>query len=138
MLGMTHQVMSTLRSDPRAVHTRDEHGRTPLDAATLLDNFRAPDTTLHEKHDTTAITLIEYGARADLEHLAALGLTAEVEKRIAEDPDIISRPRLLKALPGGAAIRESPLQAARRRGYTDIVNLFLRHNATDRPDIMLW
>jgi hypothetical protein len=48
---------------------------------------------------------------------------------VEHDPEAPSRPRIIKALIGGAAIRESPLHAARRRGHTELAAYLLEHGA---------
>ena len=60
--------------------------------------------------------LIEHGATVELEHAASLGLLAEIEHMVERDPEILKRPKIMKALIGGTATKESPLQAVRRRG----------------------
>ena len=77
------------------------------------------------------------GATVELEHAASLGLLGEIERMVERDPEILKRPRIMKALIGGAATKESPLQAVRRRGRTEIVTYLLEHGAIDVPAVIL-
>jgi adenylate cyclase class IV len=81
--------------------------------------------------------LIDHGATVELEHAASLGLFAEVERMVKRDPEILKRPKLMKALIGGTATKESSLRAARRRGRTEIVSYLLEHGAVDVPAVIL-
>src|SRR5436305_4972811 len=54
MLGLVEEVTRLLQSDPSLVSAVDEHGRTPLDAATLLDSFRASEPPHTATHDQVA------------------------------------------------------------------------------------
>lgn len=137
MLGLVEQVGAVMSENPAAIHARDEHGRTALDAATLLDSFRQCRQGLHAGHDRAAHLLIEYGSTVELEHAASLGLYAEIECLVERDPEILKRPKVMKALIGGTATKESPLQAARRRGRTEIVSYLLEHGAVDVPAVIL-
>jgi hypothetical protein len=71
---------------------------------------------------STPLILIEHGSTVELEHAASLSLCAELRRMVELDPDILKRPKVMKALMGGTATKESPLQAARRRGRTEIVS----------------
>jgi ankyrin repeat protein len=134
MLGLEDSVRAVLRQSPEAIRLRDEHGRSALDAATLLDNFRQCRDGLHADHDRVAALLIEHGATVELEHAASLGLFGEIERLVERDPEVLKRPKIMKALIGGTATEESPLQAARRRGRMEIVSYLLEHGAIDvRP-----
>jgi ankyrin repeat protein len=130
-------VFTVLRENSEAIHIRDEHGRSALDAATLLDSFRQCRDGLHSGHDRVAVVLIEHGATVELEHAASLGLLREIERMVERDPEILKRPKVMKALIGGTATKESPLQAARRRGRAEIVTYLLEHGATDVPAVIL-
>jgi ankyrin repeat protein len=137
MLGLDEQVRAVLTESPNALCARDEHGRSALDAATLLDSFRQCHDGLQDGHDRVAAILIDHGATVELEHAASLGLFAEVERMVERDPEILKRPKLMKALIGGTATKESPLRAARRRGRTEIVSYLLEHGAVDVPAVIL-
>jgi Ankyrin repeats (3 copies) len=137
MLGLDERVRAVLRERPKAMDARDEHGRSALDAATLLDTFRQCRDGLHAGHDRAAHLLIEHGSTVELEHAASLGLFAEIERMVKRDPEILKRPKVMKALIGGTAIKESPMQAARRRGRTEIVSYLLEQGAVDVPAVML-
>jgi ankyrin repeat protein len=137
MLGLDARVRELLAENPEAMSARDEHGRSALDAATLLDSFRQCRDGLHPGHDRVAHLLIEYGSIVEPEHAASLGLFAELERVVEQDPDILKRPKVMEALLGGTATKESPLQAARRRGRTEIVSYLLEHGAVDVPAVIL-
>lgn len=137
MLGLDERVGAVLSENPAAIHAGDEHGRSALDAATLLDSFRQCRDGLHPGHDRAAHLLIEYGSTVELEHAASLGLLGEIERMVERDPEILKRPKVMKALIGGTATKKSPLQAARRRGRAEIVSYLLGHGAVDVPAIIL-
>jgi ankyrin repeat protein len=137
MLGLDTRVRELLEESLEAMSARDEHGRSALDAATLLDSFRQCRDGLHHGHDRVAHLLIEHGSTVELEHAASLGLCAELRRMVELDPDILKRPKVMKALMGGTATKESPLQAARRRGRTEIVSYLLEHGAVDVPAVII-
>jgi ankyrin repeat protein len=137
MLGLDARVRAVLSESPDAIHARDEHGRSALDAATLLDTFRQCRDGLHSGHDKVAALLIEHGSTVELEHAASLGLFAEIKRMVERNPEILKRPKVMKALIGGTATKESPLQAARRRGRSEIVSFLLEHGAMDVPPVIL-
>ena len=137
MLGLEDSVRAVLQDNPEAISLRDEHGRSALDAATLLDTFRQCRDGLHADHDRVAHLLIEHGATVELEHAASLGLLGEIERMVENDPEVLNWPKVIKALMGGTAIKESPLQAASRRGRTEIVSYLLEHGAIDVPTVIL-
>jgi ankyrin repeat protein len=133
MLGLVERVDAIIASGRQAIDARDGHGRSALDAATLLDTYRACHTGLHAGHDQTAEILIAHGAAVDLEHAASLGQMDIVHEMVQQDSEALTRPRRIKALIGGAAIRESPLRAAKRRNRTEVVTYLVRHGAVDDP-----
>jgi ankyrin repeat protein len=136
MLGLAVRVEAILAGDRQAIHARDGHGRSALDAATLLDSYRVRHIGLHAGHDQTAEILIARGATVDLEHAASLGLLDRVRGIVQQDPEVLTRPRSIKALLTGAAIRESPLCAAKRRNRTEVVSYLLRHGAVNDPPVL--
>jgi ankyrin repeat protein len=136
MLGMSDYVKDLIAADAEAVSVCDAHGRTPLDAATLLDTFRVAAEGLGPHHDRTAEILILHGALMNISHAAALGRLEDVQLRVERDKDVLRRPVELLALVGGAAIFESPLRAARRRGSRDVEAYLLEHGAVDEPKVI--
>ena len=72
----------------------------------------------------------------ELAHAASLGRTDEVRHMVEEDPDILCRPVEIVALIGGAAVRESPLGAAKRRERTELADYLRKHGATEQPSIV--
>jgi ankyrin repeat protein len=137
MLGLAERVAAIVGSDPAAARVRDGHGRSGLDAATLLDSHRVCRKGLHTGHDEAARILISHGAVVELEHAASLGWMDKIREMVGQDPEVARRPRTIKALIGGAAMRESPLRAARRRGRTDVISYLLEHGAVDDPPVIL-
>jgi ankyrin repeat protein len=137
MLGWDARVRELLVESPKVISVRDEHGRSALDAATLLDSFRQCDKGFHAGHDRAAHLLIEYGSTVELDHAASLGLLGEIKRMVEQDPEVLKRPKVMKALIGGTAIKESPLQAARRRGRSEIVSYLVQHGAVDLPAVVL-
>jgi hypothetical protein len=135
MLGLAGRVEAMLASDSGAIHARDAHGRSALDAATLFDTYRVSGAGLHGGHDRTAEILIAHGATVDLEHAASLGWLDRVREMVQQDSELLTRPRSIKALLTGVAIRESPLRAAKRRNRTEVVSYLLQHGAVDDPPV---
>ena len=109
----------------------------PLDAATLLDSFRTCRDGLHAGHDRVAAFLIEHGSTVELEQAPAWDLLLISSRMVERDPEILKRPKVMKALIGGTATKESPLQAARRRGRTELVSYLLGHGAVDVPPVIV-
>jgi hypothetical protein len=137
MLGLAELVKLLLEKDPRAVHQRDSHGRTALDAATLLDSFRRSPDGLGERHDRAARILIGRGAALAPAHAASLGLLERLRQMIETDPDVLRRETIIEALPGGTATPESPLRAAKRRHRAEIVVFLLEHGAVENPPVVI-
>jgi ankyrin repeat protein len=122
MLGLPEAVADLLASDPALAARRDEHGRTPLDAALLMDDFRAawPQT---EANDRVAEVLLAYGAEADLAHAASLGWAERVRIMVKVERQKATQRRAVGPLLTGATTFESPLEAARRRGRDEVARL---------------
>jgi ankyrin repeat protein len=122
MLGLRQEVAGLLTIDPTRAAHRDEHGRTPLDAALLMDDFRAtwPQTAAN---DQVVEVLLEYGAEADLAHMASLGWADKLRQMLKDEPRTATQRRAVAPLLTGATTFESPLEAARRRGRAEIVRL---------------
>jgi ankyrin repeat protein len=137
MLGLPDHVAALLEAQPQAIHIRDSHGRSAMDAATLCDTFRSSRTRFHAGHDRVAGILIQHGASVELAHAASLGRLDEIERMVENDPDILRRPIAMVALIGGTAVKESPLSAATRRGRKDIAECLVAHGATEKRQI-LW
>jgi ankyrin repeat protein len=137
MIGLPERVEALLADDLSLVSTRDEHGRSPLDACTLLDSFRPASTCHGPQHDRCAMLLIGKGAEPDLAHAASLGWTDRVEDLLRADPACSARCRHLEALPGGTATPEGPLKAARRRGRVDVVARLLAAGAPEEPEVII-
>jgi hypothetical protein len=135
MLGLANTIEAVLATDPEAIHSRDEHGRSALDAATVLDNHRVCREGMQSGHDKAAEFLIARGAAVHLEHAASLGWLDNVREIVQRDSETLTRPRIIKALIGGAAIMESPLRAAKRRGRREVVSYLLEHGAVDDPPV---
>lgn len=135
MLERTDLAEAALAANPAAIHFRDSHGRTALDAATLLDSFRRSRGGLRESNDQVARLLIQHGASVQISHAASLGRLENVRHFLELDPDVLRRPVKCTALIGGTAMMESPLSAAKRRGWSDVVNLLVEHGAVDAPAI---
>jgi ankyrin repeat protein len=119
MLGLVAEVSRLLTNDPALTHHRDEHGRSPLDAATLMDSFRAP-WPQEEDHDQVAELLVASGARLDLAHAASLGWLDRVQGMGDADPECVRRKRPIDELLTGGAEFETALAAARRRGREEV------------------
>lgn len=136
LLGLPDHVEALLAADPAAVHTRDEHGRSGLDAATLADTYRICRKGSHAGHDRVAEILIGRSAVVELEHAASLGWMDNVREIVERDAEALSRPRTIKALIGGAAVRESPLRAAKRTGRAEVVAYLVENGAVDDPAVI--
>jgi hypothetical protein len=104
------------------VEHRDEHGRSPLDAATLMDSFRVlwPQ---NEAHDQVAEALIAHGARLELPHAASLGWVDHAKQLIMADPRIVHQKRIVEPLLTGSAEFETAMEAARRRRHRHVDDL---------------
>jgi ankyrin repeat protein len=124
MLGRVEEVRQLGEADPVLIAHRDEHGRTPLDAALLMDSFRVhwPQT---EAQNQVAEWLIGQGAEPDLAHLASLGWTDQVKQRIEADPQVVHQQRSVEPLLTGAAEFETALEVARRRQREDVLQILL-------------
>jgi hypothetical protein len=79
--------------------------------------------------DRFAEILIAHGAAAELEHAASLAWIDKVRQFVEHDSHSLSRPRSVKPPIGGAAMLESPLRAAMRRRYTQLVAYLVEHGA---------
>ena len=129
LLGLVGAVARLLQADPSLVAASDEHGRTPLDAATLLDSFRAPEPPHSAAHDEVADLLLARSAVPDLAHAASLGRLDRVRQQVEADPTCVKRLRPVPELLTGGARFESPLQAAERRGWTEVFRYLREHGA---------
>jgi ankyrin repeat protein len=120
MLGLVEEVKRLIATDPRLIEHQDEHGRSPLDAATLMDSFRVlwPQ---NEAHDQVAAALIAQGARLELAHAASLGWMDQVKQLIQTDPTTITYQRPVATRLTGGATFETALEAARRRRRSSVV-----------------
>jgi ankyrin repeat protein len=137
MLGLSDRVESILSSRLAAIHDRDSHGRSALDAATLADSFRVVRGSFHAGHDRAAEILIQHGAEMNLAHAAALGRLDDVKRMVERDPDVARRPLELSALIGGTATPESPLSAARRRGHRNVEAYLRDQGATEKQTVVI-
>jgi ankyrin repeat protein len=128
MIGMVDAVEELLEAAPSQVHRVDQHGRSPLDAATLMDSFRVswPQTDAHCK---IARLLLASGAQLELSHAASLGWIDQAKQLVEADPQLLHRKRLVPELLTGGASMESPLQAARRRGHSEVVQFLSARGA---------
>jgi len=122
LLGLEGEVARHLASDTTLAHHQDEHGRTPLDATTLMDAFRIswPQT---EAHDRVARLLIAHGAQVDIAHAASLGAVEQVQERLQADPTAATRARTPAPRLTGATTFETALEVAERRGRTEVLRL---------------
>lgn len=136
MLGLPDRVEVLLDARPGAIHQRDSHGRSALDAATLCDTFRSTRTCFHSGHDLSANILIRHGVTMELAHAASLGRMDDARRMVEDDPDILRRQVDMVALIGGTAIKESPLATAKRRERKQLVDYLLKHGATDQPRVV--
>jgi ankyrin repeat protein len=137
MLGLPDAVETILAKDASIIDVRDSHGRTALDAATLLDSFRRSRRGLHDGHRRAAKVLVKYGATIELEHAASLGMLDRIKLMVAKDLQILQRPKVMQALLGGTATKESPLQAAARGGHKQVVEFLAAHGAVERPQVFI-
>jgi ankyrin repeat protein len=128
MIGLVDEVKQLLNAEPSLVHVRDEHGRAPLDAATLMDSFRVPWLQTGA-HDEVAGLLVANGAHLELAHAASLGWIERVKEMVAADPQILQRKRPVPELLTGGAEFETPLEAARRRGRDGVVQYLSERGA---------
>jgi hypothetical protein len=135
MLGLEDHVREIITGHPEAIHQRDAHQRTALDAATLLDTFRVNRGGFHAGHASVARLLIDAGAPVGLAHAASLGDLETVRRILTADPDAARRPVQLIATLGGTAVMESPLHAARRNGHTEGAALLLQCRAVEHPPV---
>ncbi len=124
MLGLVDQVRQLIRMAPSILMRRDAHGRSPLDAATLMDGFRAPWPQT-EAHDQVAELLVSHGATMDLAHAASLGWMERVQQIVTSNPEVVRWKRPVEALLTGGATFESALEAARRRGRAEIIQYLM-------------
>jgi ankyrin repeat protein len=137
MLGLSERIAEILAGNPQAIRVRDSHGRSALDAATLLDSFRICRDGLHAGHAEAARLLLNHGADLELEHAASLGWLDEIQRRVQQDLHVLTRPKTLMALLGGAAIKESPLRAAKRQRHAELAAYLVAHGAVENPEIVL-
>jgi len=136
LLGMADYVKDLITADAAAISVSDAHGRMPLDAATLLDSFRVSREGLGPHHERTAEILVLHGATMNLAHAASRGLLDEVKRRVEQDKDVLRRPVEMQALVTGAAVFESPLRAARRRGWAEVEAYLVKNGAVEEPKIV--
>jgi hypothetical protein len=129
MLGLTEEVSRLLQADPSLVAFTDEHGRTPLDAATLLDSYRVPEPPHTAAHDQVAELLLAHGAIPDLAHAASLGRLDWVRQKVKADPACVKSLRPVPELLTGGAEFERPLPAAERRGWSEVARYLREHGA---------
>jgi hypothetical protein len=132
LLGWVGEVSRLLQADPSLVSAVDEHGRTPLDSATLLDSFRAPEPPHSERHDQVAGLLLAHGAIPELAHAASLGRLDWVRQQVEADPGGVKGRRPVAELLTGGAEFESPLHAAERRQRAEVVS-YLREPGESDP-----
>jgi ankyrin repeat protein len=128
MLGLVDAVERLVQADAALVHRRDEHGRSPLDAATLMDSYRVPWPQT-ESHDRVAQLLLSRGAHLELAHAASLGLLERVQQMAQEDPSFVARKRPVEELLTGGAEFETALDAARRRERHPVVEFLAERGA---------
>jgi hypothetical protein len=128
MLGLVQAVREWLEADPLQVERRDGHGRSPLDAATLMDTFRVA-WPQNEAHDQVAEWLIAQGARVDVGHAASLGWTDRIASYLETDAGLALEKRAVEPLLTGAAEFESAWEVALRRRREPVLELLrpLRH-----------
>jgi len=129
-------VKKILAQRPEAVHVRDAHQRSALDAATLTDTFRICRNGFHAGHARTARVLIGGGTPIGLAHAASLGHIEAVRQALAAHPDEARGPVEVRATLGGTAVLESPLHAARRNGHAEVVEFLVKHGASEEPAIV--
>jgi ankyrin repeat protein len=124
MLGLIAYVQQWIDEVPSLIAHRDEHGRSPLDAAVLMDTFRVfwPQ---NEAHDQIAELLVNRGAPFGLEHAASAGWIDRVKNRLDSDSCLINHRRPCEPLLTGAAEYESAWEAARRRHRENILEILL-------------
>lgn len=113
------------------------HGAIPdLITAAMLGLADRARALLHAGHDEAAGILIQHGAKMEVAHCASLGRADEVRRAVEDDSDILRRPVEMVALIGGAAVRESPLMAAKRRERDELVEYLQKHGATEQPRVI--
>jgi hypothetical protein len=136
MLGLADEVKDLIGVDAAGVSAFDAHGRTPLDAATLMDTFRKSRDGFGPHHERTAEILILHGALMNLAHAASLGLLDEVKRRVELDKDVFKRPVEMQALVTGAAVFDSPLRAARRHGRAEVEAYLVKEGAVEEMKVV--